>query len=48
MKSTGDDAGAGRERAVLEESLCISSENDYYGITSKFHLDSEEMVDCAA
>ena len=47
MKSTGDDAGAGREKAVLEESLCISSENDYYGTTSKFHLDSEEMVDCA-
>lgn len=46
MRSTGDDAGAGREKAVLEESLWISSKNDYYGTTSKFHMDLEEMVNC--
>lgn len=46
MKSTGNDAGAGREKAVLEKNLWISSENDYYGTTFQFHLDSEEMVDC--
>lgn len=46
MKNTGDDAGAGREKAVLEN-LWISSENDYYGTTFKFHLDSEEMMDYA-
>ena len=46
MRSTGDDAGAGREKAVLEESLWISSKNNYYGTTSKVHVDSQEMVDC--
>lgn len=46
MRSTGDNAGAGREKAVLEESLWISSKNDYYGTTSKFHMDLEEMVNC--